>query len=148
MQDWAIDYIRHVLREKGWSATKLADAANVSSSTLTRPLSRPDWPHKVSRNTIHKVWQASGIDPEPFANAANELFFQGSFRTDTVGEATPDGYAPTPEGSEEVARRILSPDDQIRIEIIGDRAEVHAIVGKDGIAKLVQKLSNLAELLS
>lgn len=76
MQDWAVKYIRHVLKEKGWTAVQLAKASDVSPSTITRPLSQDDYPHKFSRTTIQKVFQASRIDPEPFANSNNECFFQ------------------------------------------------------------------------
>ena len=147
MQDWAIEYIRHVLKEKSWSATKLADASGVSSSTITRPLSQADWPHKVSRNTIQKVWQASGIDPEPFANSANELFFRGVLKSRIVETIDADGRKVNESNHSETASRILPNDDQIRIEIIGGRAEVRAVIGKEGIRKLVHKLSALEELL-
>lgn len=70
MSDPALAYIRHVLSEKGWSVFELAKRAKVSHSTLNRPLTIADWPHRLSRNTITAVHRASGIDPSDFIGDA------------------------------------------------------------------------------
>lgn len=64
--DSAIDYIRHVLTAKGWSAFELARRAKLSPSTINRPLSAERWPFQISRRTIQAVHRASGIDPAEF----------------------------------------------------------------------------------
>lgn len=66
MSDPAIAYIRHVLKEKDWTAADLARHAGVSHSTINRPLTQPDYPNAISRKTIALVAQASGIDPSTF----------------------------------------------------------------------------------
>lgn len=72
MTDWAIEYVRHVLQETGWSPAHLARLAGVSHSTINRPLNTPDWPHALSRRTLASIAKVSGIDPAPFAKAAGD----------------------------------------------------------------------------
>lgn len=67
MKDWALDYIQHVLEAKDWNAADLARHAGLAHSTINRPLTVKDWPTAISRQTITKVYHASGIDPSPFA---------------------------------------------------------------------------------
>ena len=67
MSDWAIEYLRHVLTEKGWTAADMARAAGVAHSTINRPLTTQDWPHAISRKTLARVAEVSGIDPAPFS---------------------------------------------------------------------------------
>ena len=67
MNDWTIDYIKHVLEARDWSANKLAMVAGLAASTIARPLreeGRLDY--RLSRLTIQKIAKASGIDPAPF----------------------------------------------------------------------------------
>lgn len=66
MTDKAIDYIRHVMQAKGWTAAELARAAGVSHSTINRPITTPGWKSAISRQTIERVQRASGISPAPF----------------------------------------------------------------------------------
>ena len=66
MSDPALNYIRHVMHTKGWTAADLARHAGVSHSTINRPLTVPDWPHAISRRTISAVERASGIDASEF----------------------------------------------------------------------------------
>lgn len=62
MNDWPLEYVRRVMTETGLSPTALAELAKVSSSTLTRPLNNPRHPHSVSRRTLDKIRDATGID--------------------------------------------------------------------------------------
>lgn len=66
MKDPAIDYIRHVMEVRGWTAADVARAANVSHSTINRPLTIKNWQHALSRRTIDAIYRATGIDPKPF----------------------------------------------------------------------------------
>lgn len=66
MTDWAVSYIRAVLKAKDWTPADLARAAGVSHSTINRPLTVKDYPNAISRKTIASVYAASGIDPAPF----------------------------------------------------------------------------------
>lgn len=72
MTDPAIDYLRHVLEARNWTAADLARLAKVSHSTINRPLTVPDYPNAISRQTISKVFAASGIDPTPFFQKSGE----------------------------------------------------------------------------
>lgn len=66
MADPALNYLRHVMQAKGWTAADLARHAGVSHSTINRPLTVKDWPHAISRRTISAVERASGIDASEF----------------------------------------------------------------------------------
>ena len=147
LQDWAISYIKHVLEKTGWSATRLAQAAKISSSTITRPLATDDWPHKISRNTIAKIWKVSGIDPEPFANEAGELYLQGTYRHKIVATVDPEGNVLAEADKETNESNLIANEDQIRIEIFGERAIIRATVGKEGLDELLRKIGALRELL-
>jgi SOS-response transcriptional repressor LexA len=72
MTDPAILYLRHVLETKGWTAAELARRAGLAHSTVNRPLTVPDYPNAISRQTIGKVFAASGVDPTPFFGDAGE----------------------------------------------------------------------------
>ncbi|WP_177202228.1 helix-turn-helix transcriptional regulator [Methylobacterium sp. ap11] len=63
-----VAYIRHVLHEMQISPTALAKKAGVSSTTLTRPLNKPDHKFNLSASTIEKIHKISGINPGPFFN--------------------------------------------------------------------------------
>lgn len=65
-QKAAVAYVKRVLSEKNWTATELARAANVSQTTITRPLNDTKGEYSFSWKTIHKVYQASNIEPPPF----------------------------------------------------------------------------------
>lgn len=64
MTDPAIAYVQRVLRETGMNPNQLAQRARVSHSTINRPLTIPNWPHKISRTTIDKIRAATGIEPD------------------------------------------------------------------------------------
>ena len=66
MTHWATRYLRHVLAETGETATGLAKRANVSSTTLTRPLNDPDHKFNLSSRTVDKIAALTGISPAPF----------------------------------------------------------------------------------
>lgn len=59
--DGAIQYIRAVLEKTGLTPSALAKAADISSTTITRPLSKPDHPFEISTTTLKKIAQATGM---------------------------------------------------------------------------------------
>lgn len=62
MTDWAIEYVRRVLRELDITPTELAKRADVSSTTLTRPLNpQSGHPYAISRRTLEKIRAVTGI---------------------------------------------------------------------------------------
>ena len=67
----AVLYVRHVLDALEISARELAKRANISSSTITRPLNDPDHKFTISTNTISKIYEATQISPAPFFEAAS-----------------------------------------------------------------------------
>ncbi len=86
MTDWALDYVRHVLKETGWSPAELARRVGVSHSTINRPLNTPDWPHALSRRTLAGIAKASGLDPAPFADAAGDKDYALTVLPDRVAD--------------------------------------------------------------
>lgn len=66
MRDPGIEYLRHVLEKKGWTAADLARRAGLAHSTINRPLTKPNYEMGISRRTLEKVYLASGIDPAAF----------------------------------------------------------------------------------
>lgn len=70
MEDWALQYLRHVLEAKGWTPADLSRLTGLAHSTINRPLNDPKHKSRLSRNTIATIHKASGIDPAPFAHGA------------------------------------------------------------------------------
>ena len=141
MRDWAIDYLLHVLEKKDWSANRLAGEAGVATSTIGRPLREGEnYAGKLSRTTIEKVRQASGIDPSPFI---------------PEGMAEDAGlFASRPKTSaDHILATMDSPDpnhlkkNEIRIAVVGDLAQIVATVDRDGIARLRKKLDAIETML-
>jgi len=145
MRDWSIEYILHVLEKKDWSANKLAVEAGVSASTIARPLREKDWPHKLSRTTLMKVREASGIDPSPFIPAGfNEdanLFASARTRTG----ATLDRMMADERG--DAAPLSAQHVNEIKIAVVGPLAQIVATVDRAGIARLREKLDALETML-
>lgn len=71
MKDPALDYVRHVMQTRGWTAAELARAAKVAHSTINRPLTVEGWKNALSRRTIDRIYRATGIDPSPFVGGAS-----------------------------------------------------------------------------
>lgn len=69
-EDWPRAYVRRVLAQTGLSPTALAERVGVSSTTLTRPLNSPEYPHSISRRTLDKIRAVTGIDFEPHGDDA------------------------------------------------------------------------------
>lgn len=135
MRDWALNYVLHVLEEKNWSMNQLAEEAGVSASTINRPLREKDWPHSLSRRTIDKIHKASGIDPAPFA---------------------PSGMAAPPEPFTSAGRALARLDqddtteavqDEIRIAVVGNRAQIVATIDRAGLDRLRRKLDAIEAML-
>lgn len=55
------DWLRRVMQQTRMSATRLAAAAKVAQTTLTRFVHDPDWPHELSPRTIRKIEAVTGI---------------------------------------------------------------------------------------
>lgn len=134
MHDWAINYMKHVLEAKDWSANRLASEAGVASTTISRPLKEPDYPHKLNRTTIAKIHAASGIDPAPFA--PKDMPY--------LADAAPSGLAepPTPMRIQAGGRNSLS------ILIDGPLVRIQGVLDKEGAKKLRESLDHIIALLS
>ena len=64
--DWAIPYLQEVIEKTGLkNPTQLANLVGVRSSTFTRPMNSADHTYKISRQTLEKVRDKTGI---PFPN--------------------------------------------------------------------------------
>lgn len=61
-----LNYIAYVLDHLKVSPSKLASMAGLASTTLTRPLAKPDHPFTLSTSTLEKIKEASGIEFAPF----------------------------------------------------------------------------------
>ena len=141
MRDWAIDYILHVLEKKDWSMNRLAKEAHVSASTINRPLRDPDWPHKLSRDTIAKIREASGIDPSPFIPT--------SFAEDAAVFSA-DKPSPGDEALQIMLakkRGAATPLNEIKVVMANGIAEIHAVINREGIAKLRKKIDAIESML-
>lgn len=147
MRDWAIDYILNVLELKNWSATRLAKEAGVAVSTIARPLREKDWPNKLSRETIRKIQEASGVDPDPFVTdgfSEEKTPFAPRDRPKTAAAIAleqldvPTGAKPQPNAQ---AR------NEIKIAVVGDLAQIVATIDKAGLTKLRAKLDAIESML-
>lgn len=143
MKDWAITYILHVLEAKDWSANRLATEAGVASSTINRPLRERDWPHKISRTTLTKIQEASGIDPSPFIPdgfSEDKSMFSG-VRIRTVADRALDNLdKPQPAPNAQAV-------NEIKIAVVGPLAQIVATVNREGIARLRAKLDAIESML-
>lgn len=143
MRDWAIDYILHVLEIKDWSANKLATQAGVAASTINRPLREKDWKNNLSRSTIMKIRDASGIDPAPFIPKElreDAAMFSGPRPQTTADRALArlDADPPTP-------RALVK--NEIKIALVGPLAQIVATVDREGLEKLRKKLDAIESML-
>lgn len=141
MNDWTIEYIKHVLEARDWSANKLAMVAGLASSTIARPLreqGRLDY--RLSRLTIQKIAKASGIDPSPFIPAG--LFEEAATYTPATRAgrilADLDGEAKSAPSQ---------PTNEIKIAIVGPLAQIVATVDRAGLARLRAKLDAIESML-
>jgi SOS-response transcriptional repressor LexA len=121
MSDAAIEYLRHVLETKGWTAADLARLTGLSHSTINRPLKKPDWPNALSRKSIALIHEASGISPEPFLAASGEPFVAVRLPELSTGVSIPvfDVTASAGHGAflvdnEEVTDRLSFPPEYLR----------------------------------
>lgn len=136
MRDWAYDYVEHVLETKGWTMNQLAKEAGVAASTINRPFRLGADAGGMSRRTLKKIAEASGIDPKPFERAA---------RPERIGveeDAGPFLALPGPP-----TLSISSGENRITFRVDGGVAEIIARVDADGIAKLREKLNLIESLL-
>lgn len=134
MRDWAIDYMLHVLEARNWSPNRLASEAGVASTTISRPLKEPEYPHKLNRTTIAKIHAASGIDPAPFAPK----------ETPYIADTLPRGMAeqPTPMRIHAEGRNSLS------ILIDGPLVRIQGVLDKEGAKKLRESLDHIIAILA
>ncbi len=61
-QQKILAYISHVLETRDWSMQRLANEAQISASTLTRPMKYPSAKGIISNRTLEKIESASGIE--------------------------------------------------------------------------------------
>ncbi len=147
MLDPGINYIRHVLEVKGWSPAELARHAKLAHSTINRPLTQKNWPNKISRQTLGKIYHATGIDPSPFLAEAGEPSII------STEEALSSGFAET--GAELRGRRLQAaidgatsapknnaddPVNTIKVAVVDGVVQIAATVDKDGWPELMRQL--------
>jgi lambda repressor-like predicted transcriptional regulator len=146
MRDWAIDYILHILETKQWSMNRLAQEAGVATSTIARPIREREYPHKLSRDTITKIREASGIDPAPFIPA--ELAEDANLFSPPPGQRTRAGRIlaalDTPAAAEGPNAQATN---EIKIAIVGPLVQIVATVNKAGLARLRAKLDMIESIL-
>jgi lambda repressor-like predicted transcriptional regulator len=150
MRDWALDYILHVMQAKNWSANRLAIEASVASSTIARPLRQSDWPHKISRTTIAKVYEASGIDPNGFipdGMAEDKALFSGPPPGTNAPRFFAEMVANQPMATIEFGRPTFTKVNEIKIEVVGAWAQIVATVDRSGIGRLRAKLDAIESML-
>lgn len=142
MRDWAIEYVLHVLEKRDWSANRLATEAGLATSTIARPLRDPDYPNKLSRATIAKIRDASGIDPAPFVPsemAEDEAIFTQGIQTLAARSLATLDPADAP------------PDrpfrNQIKFVVDGKVAQIAATIDRAGIDMLRKKLDAIESVL-
>ena len=143
MKDWALDYLLHVMTERGWSANRLAREAGLATSTIARPLREPDYKHSLSRTTITKVAEASGIDPAPFIPegfAEDKALFQGS-RPRSAADLALERLDQHSDGPN------AQTTNEIKIAVVGRLAQIVATIDRAGIAKLRAKLDAIESML-
>lgn len=133
MADPALEYVRHVLEAKRWSAADLARHAGVSHSTINRPLTVADWPNALSRRTIDAIHKASGIDPADFVeSAAASLPSRGSDDLVPVyNVAASAGPGALIDWEEAVVERLAFPPDYLR-KVTSANPKDLAIIGVKG----------------
>jgi hypothetical protein len=141
MTDWTIDYIKHVLETRDWSANKLAAMAGLAASTIGRPLreqGRLDY--RLSRLSIQKIAKASGVDPTPFIPTG--LFEEaGSYVPSTrTGRILADLDSDPPSPASQ-------PVNEIKIAVVGPLAQIVATVDRAGLARLRAKLDAIESML-
>lgn len=143
MRDWAISYILAVLEAKDWSANQLATNAGVAASTINRPLREKDWPHKLSRTTISKIRDVSGVDPTPF--------IPDSFAEDAAvfGNGGPNTLAARSLSTIDRPEAVPNAQtlNEIKIAVVGPLAQIVATVNREGLTKLRQKLDAIEAML-
>lgn len=141
MKDWAIDYISHVLEAKDWSANRLATEAGVAASTISRPLRIKNYNGHLSRQTITKIFEASGIDPAPFIPkelAEDSREFTGNPAHDRGQRLWANLHG----------RNETRPErNDIRFVVVGDKVQIAATLDRAGLAKLRRKLDDIERLL-
>jgi len=143
MRDWAVEYLLHVLEAKDWSVNRLASESGVATSTLARPLREKDWPHKLSRGTIHKVREATGIDPSPFIpkEFSEERTEFARARPETSADRVLHNL------DHDGPQQAEQPLNEIKIAVVGTRAQIVATIDRQGIAKLREKLNAIEAML-
>lgn len=90
-QHWTIEYLKYVKAHAGKSLSAIAAEAKMSSTTLTRPTSDPDYPYEVKIKNIEKVRNVTGIDYEPFRDGA-----EPAPKHVQIGESPEDGASLVP----------------------------------------------------
>ena len=143
MRDWSIKYMMDVLEKKDWSPNRLANQSGLATSTIARPLREKDYPHKLSRSTISKIWRASGIDPSPYIpkglHEDAAIFSQQSPQT-TAARVLSDLDNNLPDGRTQKR-------NEIKHAVVGDVAQIVATVDLEGIQKLRRLLDKIESIL-
>lgn len=94
-RDTLVTWLEAVLRETGWSQTKLASVAGLDQSTINRFLSDEDRAGGMRASTIAKIVRASGIAPPAGLGAP----VKGFGESEVVPFSGPHDRAITPDHS-------------------------------------------------
>ncbi|OAN71116.1 hypothetical protein A8B82_21220 [Sulfitobacter sp. EhC04] len=68
MSKWAVEYLKHVERTTGRKLSAIAVDADLSSTTLTRPVNSRDYKFQVKQSTLEAVERVTGVPWAPFAS--------------------------------------------------------------------------------
>ncbi|WP_439137509.1 hypothetical protein [Roseicyclus sp.] len=142
MKDWAIDYVLHVLQEKNWSANRLAKEVGLSSTTISRPLADPCYAGSLSRRTITKIFEKTGIDPAPFVpeqGVGKKQFY--------VSPPVPRRNKGNVHGGTLGSRKHESPLNHITLEFDGRTLRLEATLDRSGLEDLRRKLDAIESLM-
>lgn len=71
--DEARDFIRRALAATGWTPYRLAKAAGIAPSTITRPLNDPNFKFIPKQGTLNKIAEAAGLTAPTVAEASLEV---------------------------------------------------------------------------
>lgn len=135
MKDPALDYVRHVMQVRDWTAADLARAAGVAHSTINRPLTVAGWKNALSRKTIDAIYRVTGIDPTPFVGgsvgALPEVRGSASDLIPIYNVSASAGYGSLVADPEEIVDRLSFPPGYLR-KITSSNPKNLAIIGVKG----------------
>lgn len=135
MDQWTLRYLDAVMAQTGWSMNQVSELTGIAASTVNRPYREGG---NLSRRTLDKIHEKSGLDPKPYAPESVRARWYGL-------EDEGADFKPRPDPSPTLT--IMSGRSNIKVSIDSGIAEIAATVDADGIAKLREKLDLIEALL-